>query len=88
MSRDQHAEQNHNIKISNIYFERVEQFKYLGTTLTDQNSINEEIKSSVLSFGAESFVLHFPNQQYKDQIIQNRNFPHLFCVGVCLILSH
>jgi hypothetical protein len=26
-------------------FERVEEFKYLGTTLTDQNSIKEEIKS-------------------------------------------
>jgi len=29
----------------NSSFERVEQFKYLGTTLTDQNSIQEEIKS-------------------------------------------
>jgi hypothetical protein len=29
----------------NSYFERVEEFKYLGTTLTNQNSIQEEIKS-------------------------------------------
>jgi len=28
-----------------ITFERVEEFKYLGTTLTNQNSIAEEIKS-------------------------------------------
>jgi hypothetical protein len=28
-----------------VPFERVEEFKYLGTTLTDQNSIQEEIKS-------------------------------------------
>jgi sorting nexin-29 len=27
------------------YFERVQQFKYLGTTLTNQNSVQEEIKS-------------------------------------------
>ena len=29
----------------NSTFERVEEFKYLGTTLTNQNSIPEEIKS-------------------------------------------
>jgi len=29
----------------NSTFERVEEFKYLGTTLTKQNSILEEIKS-------------------------------------------
>ena len=26
-------------------FERVEEFKYLGTTITNQNSVAEEIKS-------------------------------------------
>jgi len=33
MSRDQNVGQSSNIKIDNISFERVEQFKYLGTTL-------------------------------------------------------
>jgi hypothetical protein len=33
MSRDQNAGKNHNIKLDNKSFERVEQFKYLGTTL-------------------------------------------------------
>ena len=33
------------IKIDNSYFERLEQFRYLGTTLTNQNFIQEEIKS-------------------------------------------
>ena len=35
----------HSVKIDNSFIERVEEFKYLGTTLTDQNSIQEEIKS-------------------------------------------
>jgi len=33
------------VKIDNSPIERVEEFKYLGTTLTNQNSIHEEIKS-------------------------------------------
>jgi hypothetical protein len=45
MSRDQNAGQNGNIQIGNKSCETVEQFKYLGTTLTNQNSIHEEIKS-------------------------------------------
>ena len=33
------------MKIDNSSIGRVEEFKYLGTTLTNQNSIQEEIKS-------------------------------------------
>jgi len=35
MSRDQNAGQSHNMKTDNRSFERVEVFKYLGTTLTN-----------------------------------------------------
>jgi len=44
MTRNQNAGQSHNIKIGNSSFERVEHFKYLVTTVTNQNSIQEEIK--------------------------------------------
>jgi hypothetical protein len=37
------------MKIDNGSFERVEEFKYLGTILTSDNSIQEEIKSRLKS---------------------------------------
>jgi hypothetical protein len=43
MSPEQNAGQNHNIKVGNKYFKRVEQFQYLGTSLTYQKPIHEEI---------------------------------------------
>ena len=45
MSREQTAGLSHTIKVDNSSIERVEEFIYLGTTLTNQNSIQEEIKS-------------------------------------------
>ena len=43
-SRDRNAGRGHSVKIDSSSIERVEEFKYLGRTLTDQNSIQEEIK--------------------------------------------
>jgi len=43
MARDQNA-RSHSIKNDSL-FERAEVFKYSGTTLTNQNYIQEEIKS-------------------------------------------
>ena len=45
MSRDQNAGRIHSVRTDNSTFERVEEFKYLGSTLTNKNSIAEEIKS-------------------------------------------
>jgi len=51
-SRDQNAGRIHSVRTDNSTFERVEEFKYLGTTLTNQNSIPEEIKSRLRSGNA------------------------------------
>jgi hypothetical protein len=45
MSQNQNTGQNHNIKIDSKSFKRVEEFRYLGTPLTNRNSIHEEIKA-------------------------------------------
>ena len=52
MFRDQNAGRIHSVRIDNSTFESVEEFKYLGTTLTNQNSIAEEIKSRLNSGNA------------------------------------
>ena len=39
MSRDKNAGRSQNIKFENSSFREVEEFKYLGTTRTNQNSI-------------------------------------------------
>jgi hypothetical protein len=51
-SRNQNAGQNHNIKVDNKSFERVDDFKYVRTTLTNQNSIHEEFNSRLKSGNA------------------------------------
>jgi hypothetical protein len=44
MPRDQNVRCSHSIMMDNSSFARVQEFKYLGTTLANQNSIQEEIK--------------------------------------------
>ena len=52
MSRDQNTGRCHKIMIDNSSFERREEFKYLGITLMNQNSIQKEIKSRLKSANA------------------------------------
>jgi hypothetical protein len=52
MSCSQKIGQKHSIKIVNRAFDDVAKFKYLGTTLTDQSCMREEIKSRLYSGNA------------------------------------
>ena len=45
MSRDQNEERSNKMKTDNSSSERLEEFRCLRTTLTNQNSVQEEIKS-------------------------------------------
>jgi hypothetical protein len=47
--RHQNEEQNLNIKRANRFSENVAKFVYLGTSITNRNSIHEEIKSRLNS---------------------------------------
>ena len=53
----------------------MEGFKYLGTTFTNENSVQEEfecilkLRNALLLFGAYSFVFPFPIQNTEDQDI-------------------
>jgi hypothetical protein len=58
MSRDQNAGRSHITETDNISFERVQHFKYLGTILKYQNSIQEEIKSRLKSGNACYHLVH------------------------------
>jgi hypothetical protein len=50
--RHQNVGHNHDLKVANRSFENVSQFKYLGTTVTNQNFIQEELKRRLCSDNA------------------------------------
>ena len=75
LSKSSDPERLNNICVANSSIERVEEFKYLGKTLTNKNSIQEEIKGRLklgngcYYLGTESFVFQFAIQKVKDQDI-------------------
>jgi len=89
MSGDQNAGRSHNIKIDNSSFERVEHFRYLGTNLTNQNSIQEGNKCTLKSQNACYGSVQNPlsssslSKNVKIKVYRTTVFP-LFCKGVQL----
>jgi len=80
--RDQNAGRSHIIKIDNSSLERVEEFKYFGTILTNQNCIQEEFtvfRVCLISFGTESFVSQFAIQKLNIQIYRTIILPRALC---------
>jgi hypothetical protein len=57
MSRHPYSGQNQNIRIANESFENVATFKCLGTKLTNQNDIHDEIKSRLNSGNASYYLV-------------------------------
>jgi hypothetical protein len=55
MSRNPNSGQNQNLRIANESFENVARFKHLGTTITNQNDIRDEIKSRLISGNTFSY---------------------------------
>jgi hypothetical protein len=89
MSRDQHAGRSLSIKTDNSSFERVEELKYLGTTLRNQNSIQEEINSRLKSGNACYNSMQNPLLSKNLNIkIYRTIICLLFCMGDKLGRSH
>ena len=89
MSREQTAGLSHTMKVDNSSIERVEEFKYLGTTVTNQNSIQEEIKSRLKLWNAcyhsvqNLLSSRLLSKNLKIKIYRTIIFP-LFCMDVKL----
>jgi archaellum component FlaC len=70
MSRYPNSGQNQNIRTANESFENVAKFKYLRTTLTNQNDIHDEIKSRLNSRNA---CYHSVQNLFSSRLISNEN---------------
>ena len=83
MSRDRNAGRGHSVKIDYASIERVEELKYLGTTITDQNSIQEEIKSRLKLRNACYYsVQNLLSSRLLSKNLKIKIYRTWFCMGV------
>ena len=79
MSLEQTAGLTRTMKADNSYIERVEEFKYFGTTLTNQNYIQEEIKSRLkLGNACYHSVQNLLSSSLLSKNLKNYNFACCF----------
>jgi hypothetical protein len=86
LSHHQNVGQNQDIKIGNRCFENVEEFRYLGTTITNQNLIHEEIKRRLNSGNAYyhsvlellSSLLLTLREEHRLRVFENRVLSRIF----------
>jgi hypothetical protein len=84
MCHEQNAGQSHNKNIGNKSTESVAKFKYLGTAITNQNCIDEEIKCRLTSGNAcyhsvqNLFPVCFLSKNIKIKIYKTINFACCF----------
>jgi hypothetical protein len=91
--RYQRKGQRNSINIANRAFEDVAYFKYLGTILTDQNCMQEEIKSKLnsgnaYSYSFQSVLTSRLLSRYVKVKIYKTIILLLVCMGVKLGLPH
>jgi hypothetical protein len=92
MSRCQKAGQKHSIKVANSSSDGVATFKYLGTVLTDQSYMNDEIKSRLNSgntwYHSVQSLLSSRLLSWNVKVKIYKNNYSASCVGLKLGLSH
>jgi hypothetical protein len=85
MSRHPNSGQNQNIRTAKESFENVAKFKYLGTTLTNQKDIHDEIKSRLNSGNACYYSVqnllssHLISKNLKIKIYKTVILPVVLC---------
>jgi hypothetical protein len=90
MSRDKNAGRSYGIKTDDSSFERVEEFKYLGTNLTSQKEeIKTRLKSGNACYNSAQNLLtsSFLSKNLKIKIYRTK-ICLLFCMGLKLGRSH
>jgi hypothetical protein len=80
----------HNINIANRSIEDVATFKNLGTTLTDQNCVQEEFKNRLNSgnacYHSVQSTLYFRLMSRNVKIEVKRKIQ--FCQMLCIVMKH